>query len=825
MERHFLSHLLFAIRHLSPMVLTHPLLLFGLALIAVPLILHLLMRAKPKKLLFPALRLIQNRKRTNTRRMRLRHLGLLLLRMLVIALAAVALARPAVPSADYAPQAADWVRLMVVAAGCSAVYFGLLAFWKRRGTAPHEFAYRRSMLRGAVVVAAFLGLMLLVAWPYQRRIAAAITQPTVTGDEFLPVAAVMLFDTSLSMGYRQENKTRLEIAQDIAVRQIGHMPRTSRVALCETSADGQIRFSSDLGGVSKRIAAVSAQVVNRPLDDRLLAALEAQGADHEQTRAGEGAALAEAGREGILREVYVFTDLATSAWRKEGLPRLHETLEQMPSVNVYVIDVGVLAPTNVALTALTLSDQMLPAGSPLDLQVAVSATGVEPGDRVVELWIDGGADKLMKLDQTTVKIDPAAAATANFSRQAPAGPVVQGEVRLVSSDPLAFDDVRFFSVLVQPPSEILIVYEKSADAVYLLNVLAPPEIAAQGEARHKCKLIQASQLKTSDLSPFAVVCLVDVADPQEAGWKAMENFASNGGGVAIFLGANVKHAAYLTAAAAAVFPGKLKGQVPFEGEVFLDLQNLSHPILKKFADWGGGLATVEINRCWSVDPDLVAGAIASYTDPKHLPAIVERALGKGRVLALTTSIDRRGEWNDLPLDWGFAPLTYETMRYLARSSQAQFNYTAGDDVILPLDSAQAVPAYLLHKPGLQQLREDIPPGTTNLIVKGTDQLGNYRITGVDTDAKFERGFSVNPIADESRLDRLQKAELDSHLGPERYSIARDLESLQRNVKTGRLGREAFPLVVLLLLIAFVGESFVANRFYDKEQKPEESQKM
>jgi hypothetical protein len=385
---------------------------------------------------------------------------------------------------------------------------------------------------------------------------------------------------------------------------------------------------------------------------------------------------------------------------------------------------------------------------------------------------------------------------------------------------LAFDDVRFFSVLVQPPTEILIVYEKPADAVYLHKVLAPDEIAAQGEARHKCKVISASLLKSTDLSPYAVVCLVDVGDPQEEGWKALEKFASNGGGVAIFLGANVKHAAYLTPAATAVFPGKLKGQVPFDREVFLDLQNLSHPILKKFADWGGVLATVEINRCWSVDPELVAGAIASYTDPKHLPALVERVLGKGRVLALTTSIDRRGEWNDLPLDWGFAPLSYEMMRYLAQSSQAQFNYTAGDDVILPLNTTQAFPAYRLRKPGLQQLNEDVPAGTTNLIVKGSDQLGNYRVTGIEADVKFERGFSVNSVADESRLDRLSKADLESHLGAERYSIARDIESLQRNVKTGRLGREAFPLVVLLLLAAFVGESFVANRFYDKEQKPE-----
>src|SRR5579864_7307516 len=116
------------------MVLTHPLLLFGLLLVTIPVILHLLMRAKPKKLIFPALRLIQNRKRTNTRRMRLRHFWLLLLRMAVIALLAFAVARPAVPPADYSLHGGDWLRVILVAGVCAAAYFGMLALWKKRHT-------------------------------------------------------------------------------------------------------------------------------------------------------------------------------------------------------------------------------------------------------------------------------------------------------------------------------------------------------------------------------------------------------------------------------------------------------------------------------------------------------------------------------------------------------------------------------------------------------------------------------------------------------------------------------------------------------------------
>ncbi len=71
-------------------------LLSGAALVVIPIILHLLMRQRPKLLEFPALRFIQKRHDTNQRRLRLRHLLLLLLRAGAIALLALALARPSI---------------------------------------------------------------------------------------------------------------------------------------------------------------------------------------------------------------------------------------------------------------------------------------------------------------------------------------------------------------------------------------------------------------------------------------------------------------------------------------------------------------------------------------------------------------------------------------------------------------------------------------------------------------------------------------------------------------------------------------------------------
>lgn len=71
-----------------------PWVLLGTLLVAVPVIIHLVMRKKPKLLMFPALELLQQRRKTNLRKLRLRHLLLLLLRILLVALAALALARP-----------------------------------------------------------------------------------------------------------------------------------------------------------------------------------------------------------------------------------------------------------------------------------------------------------------------------------------------------------------------------------------------------------------------------------------------------------------------------------------------------------------------------------------------------------------------------------------------------------------------------------------------------------------------------------------------------------------------------------------------------------
>jgi hypothetical protein len=66
----------------------------GLSLVAVPILVHLVTREKPKHLRFPAFRFLLQKYHTNRRKLRIHHLLLLLLRMLLIAALCLALARP-----------------------------------------------------------------------------------------------------------------------------------------------------------------------------------------------------------------------------------------------------------------------------------------------------------------------------------------------------------------------------------------------------------------------------------------------------------------------------------------------------------------------------------------------------------------------------------------------------------------------------------------------------------------------------------------------------------------------------------------------------------
>ncbi|HET6426119.1 MAG TPA: BatA and WFA domain-containing protein, partial [Planctomycetaceae bacterium] len=573
----------------------HPALLFGLVLTVVPIVLHLLLRARPKRLIFPALRLLQLRNRQNSRRLRLRHLWLLLLRMLVIAGLVFALSRPSLPPADYSLTANEILRLAAVVAFGLAIYFATQTWWNRLRLPPHVRRSRTTYLRGGVGLLTALLCLLFVLWPYQRRVAAEITNPAPTALENVPVAAVFLFDTSASLEYQFEGTSRLEEARKIAVSHLQSLPSGSKVAVMDAAGELPALFTPDLSAVQNRLESLAVQPAAPALNDRLRAASRLQEDDRRRTMT-EQASVAEAQQQDkFVREVYLFTDLARSAWREDATHLQKEELAAAPWLGLYLIDVGVEEPHNIGFTKGQPTRPAIPSGGTLVIEGALRSIGPVKPEQTVELWLQVDQQPPTKRDQQTVVLQPGADTGVQFRVEGITGKLVQGDLRLVTTDPLTFDNTATFTARVLPALEVLVVADERPQTQFWMTALEA--LNAVGTA-YKPTLKLTSQLASTKLEQFDVICLLNVARPREELWTRLRGFVENGGGLLVCLGANslasaspnlpaaelarrLDPVAYQTEAAKALLPGQLKAQLAFTPARQWNFRGTNHPLVSR----------------------------------------------------------------------------------------------------------------------------------------------------------------------------------------------------------------------------------------------------
>jgi hypothetical protein len=731
--------------------------LSGVGLIAIPIILHLIMRRKPKLLEFPALRFIRKRHDSNQRRLRLRHLLLLLLRAGAIALLALALARPSIKFSS--------------------------------------------------------GL----------------------GSQEAPVAAALIFDAAPHMQYVRDKKTRLQAAQEVGQWLLSQLPLESQIAVFDSGATPRT-FDADRGLSSQRISKLEVVPNPRPLSQVV----------------GEAADVLNKQNTLPTKELYVFTDLSQASWRPEDAAKLQERLHELAGVTVYLIDVGVSDPTNLALGDLRLSHQIIAAGGSVDIQTEISSLGVE-GQRKIELELIGSSGTLDKASEQTeqlligssgtlvknseqiVQLKPGETQSVDFRLTSLKPGTQQGRIKVVGKDSLPEDDVRYFSIEVRPPWPVLIVAQEPAEqsAIYLAEAIAPAKMRSSHSARFDCKIIGYRELATwtlEKLEPYAAIALLDPPGLEAAIWQTLTNYAAAGHGVGIFLG---RHAAPIEAfnspAAQQILPGKLTDQVPREnGNTYLAPQNYQHTILKPFET----LATrtpwsmFPVYRYWRIDPlARDASTVIAYNDGR--PALLERTIGAGQVVGhvLVTStpfsdrVSRRDAWNVLPGSaemkaWPFMILANQIMSYLVGSGEQQLNYPAGTkSVLLPVGGGQR--HYTLTRPDRSEMPLP-PPEKAQLSISSVEQVGNYQVHCVEEPYGAPRGFSVNLSAQATQLARLTDQELSEMFGPFKPQVARSNDQIVRNVHEGRVGREIYPWLILVFAALLAIEYVVSNWFYQRE---------
>ena len=212
----------------------------------------------------------------------------------------------------------------------------------------------------------------------------------------------------------------------------------------------------------------------------------------------------------------------------------------------------------------------------------------------------------------------------------------------------------------------------------------------------------------------------------------------------------------------------------------------------------------------------------SYAD--NQPALVERPVGKGRVMTLTTPVSERASgrdlWNQLPTGDPpvFVMLANELMYYLVGQGQERLNYIAGETAVVRLDGLvrggeDRFSTYVLTTPGGDHIRTPLDEKLDAVVVTSTEAPGNYLIQAGGGATALDLGFSVNLPGNVTSLARASAEDVKAIFGETPFRLAHNRDEIDRNVSAGRVGSELFPYLIVLMAIALACEQVLANRFY------------
>ncbi|MFO0797117.1 MAG: BatA domain-containing protein [Gemmataceae bacterium] len=704
--------------------------------------------------------------------------------------------------------------------------------------------------------------MLLIA-----LFAVTLYQPTVLSTGFVnlsgdqPVAAVLVIDTSPSMGYADgEGKTRLEEATRRAGELLSSLPDNSRVAVVESgdatgnwlpsTSDARTRLR-ELAERGKKAATGAPAGPSRPVTGGVGTAYQLLSTvDAESEGSGP-----------YQKLVAVFTDRAAASWDAARADDLKKTRDALPEKPAHaVVDVGVEAPTNVVLLAAGMTEgkaQVVPAGPPVSLTVTVGVVG--PDDLTVPVNAVLGDAKPVRKE---VAVPRGQTRTVAFEFRDLKPGLYQVKFELPTKDALAADNVRYVTFRVAEPRRVLTIATDPEDAAFW-------NLAVNEGKEFANETLTPQQLGGKELAAFEAVTLFGVTNPAEPAddplWPKLLRYVEGGGKLLIIPGGPERmgdRAGYdptKVEAANKLLPGAFKRFIDTAEEfgepkdataknrrrgvtwdVFAgaDDRAFSHPLLAPLRQWRQ-TGNVDVFRAprrasgyWEVEPLPEGVVVVRYDDaddPKaRRPAVLERGRGgnKGKVIQLTSPMDTGTLFNDY---WDYQnSWTVVFPALLLRSAAGsrddeRFNFDTGASVRLPVGKLVAGrPGNLvLDGPGVavseaavklteKQADVTIAPPRTNL-------PGNFSLTGPNPD--WREGFSLNVPADESTLDKVPVEGIEDVTGPGSVvQVGRDvdLKKVFEGTDTLRAPVELFPWLLILLLVLMAAEGLVANRFYRRK---------
>src|SRR5215831_243519 len=544
----------------------------------------------------------------------------------------------------------------------------------RRRARPVRFAAMELLLRAEREVSARRRLrdvaLLIARTGLAAALPLAFARPFTEVRSDLPAvttrsqSAVMVLDDSASMRRRlHRDETPFDVAKARARDIVDHLSPDSEIGLVlasEGSSAPVAELSSDRPRVSAALAAITASARRADFAAALRRATQMLGSS---TR-GE-------------RLIYVVTDLQATGWEDVSPTMLAAGPE------IVVLDASGGAPrSNRAVVGLGAEPAPEEGAQGIAVVAEIANYAAEPVRGLgITLRLDGA-----EVARGFIDLPAGGRARKRFVHSVSGG-ARQAEV-VIDHDGFALDDRRACRVEVSRGLRVLLVdgdprTVRTEDEVFFLEAAL-----RAGGSNFAVTTALPDDLGTRDLAGFGAVFMANVARPSAAVAAAVTRYVEGGGGLFISVGDRVDADSW-NQTMKAVLPQPLglkrsaaapPGARP-EGET-VDLRpaerlapiDRRHPLLAAFPARGEGLASARFFQFLLLAPVAEApGRRVVLRYESGAPALVDAEVGRGRVLLLTTSVDR--EWTDLPIRPGFLPLVQEAARYLAAAPTGDITAT------------------------------------------------------------------------------------------------------------------------------------------------------
>jgi hypothetical protein len=669
-------------------------------------------------------------------------------------------------------------------------------------------------------------LLLLARMAILALMALALARPQIysqipLGDESMPMALGLVFDTSLSMEYKDKDKTRLEEAKERAKEIVAKLPDSSLVFIVDSAVPGAPIGLSPPAAL-KQIEGLVVRPANRLLN-------EAMGQVYP--------AVTECDRP--ARMVYVLTDLCRSAWSPgrpaDGIDEVAK-LKAKKGSNLATLVLR-LAPKEIQNFAVESADptpNVVPQGMPVEIRSRIRYQGAKPAKRMVEFELDG-----QKRGEKPIELRPDDRTEVSFPARLRDGELHQGAIRLSGSpDPFETDDVRYFTFRVRPPLKVLIVSDDQRfDSAFVAAALdpRPNQEGPRPILVEKVRTANLASKYNGELASFATIFLLNIKEISDADWGALSRYVHEGGGLVVAPGYSSRPESYNNPVAIQIMPAKLaeKFHTSNPQTTIAKIANVTHPLFAQYGkDFDPVLSQVPVYKYWPIK-EQADGVRTLLSFGDSAPALLERTINgskMGRVLLWTTMLSRRpdyggamranpGAWNEFPVpdygSWTFLVLMNQSVPYLAGVADEPLNYSAGENASLHLEPSAHLTNFVLNSSDPQVKPRALPtPSNQFLEIATPPALGLWTVKATAADNHTATlGFSVNPPESESQFALLERPDLDVIFGKDRYRLADDAVAHKEEEKNARFGYEIFPWLMFLILMIVTLENFLANTFY------------